>query len=396
MTTLKSITALFVLAVILLTACNKSDNSNNPVTSSIERGYNDQYIIVFKSDKSNSIQSASDCKAQALNLFNSNGISDAALLDVYSDVVVGFSAKLSQSEAEILAQDPSVEYVEPDRLFKLPEESVVVNTNSKSATTQAQSVPWGVSYVGGTSSANYTGNKVAWIVDTGIDFTHEDLNVNLSLSKSFVTSGTDATTADDFNGHGSHCAGIIAAKNNSVGVIGVAPGATVVAVKVLNSDGCGATSAIINGLNYVKSKAKAGDVINLSLGGSASVTLDNAAIACANAGIYVCVAAGNSKKNANNYSPSRANATNLYTISSHNSTGKFSTFSNYGNPPVDYSAPGEYIVSTYKDGQYATMSGTSMATPHVAGILLKNNGVINYNGVVYSDLDSNPDKKAHL
>ena len=131
-----------------------------------------------------------------------------------------------------------------------------------------QSIPLGVERVG---YANYTGTHLAWIIDTGIDLNHPDLNVNTALAKTFVTR---TTTAEDDNGHGTHCAGIVAAKNNTIGVIGVASNAYVVPVKVLDKRGSGALSTIIAGVDYVATNSTAGDAANLSLGGSAYDPID--------------------------------------------------------------------------------------------------------------------------
>ncbi len=357
-------------------------------------GYNNQYIVVYKDTKADVPQSITDPSVKAIAVLAANGISADALICTYDYVFQGFAATLTTDEVSKLKNDSRIEYIEANQLFQLPDENVIPDGKIGKDNVQAQTTPWGITDIGG--PATYTGTRKAWILDTGVDLDHPDLNVNTSLSKTFVLFGNDRKSADDGNGHGTHCAGIIAAKNNTVGVVGVAPGATVVAVKVLNSQGSGSTLDIARGLDYIKKKATAGDVINISLGGSASTILDNAVISCANAGLYVSIAAGNSAANAANYSPARVNGTNLFTISAYGTGGVFASWSNYGNPPVDFSAPGVSIYSCYKSGQYATMSGTSMATPHVAGILLVNGGTVNSNGTVTGDLDSNPDTKAKL
>lgn len=386
------IAAIFLALSAVFFGCSSDDITNPLPESKIQQGANDMYIIVF-SDKSTDSPQSTDAKAKAVSLLKSNGISETALIDTYEHVLNGFSAKLTVAEASRLLGDSRVGYVEPDRVFLLPEFNVISDEKMASDKTQAQSTPWGITAVGGPGTAN---SHYAWILDTGVDLDHPDLNVNTTLSKTFVRTGKDAKTADDLNGHGSHVAGTIAAKNNTSGVVGVAPGATVVAVKVLNLNGSGYTTDIISGLDYIASKATAGDVINISLGGGASTSLDNAVKNCADDGIFVAVAAGNSSANANNYSPARVNATNVFTVSAFNSSGVFASFSNYGNPPIDYSAPGVSVYSCYKGGKYATMSGTSMAAPHVAGILLVNGGTVNSNGTVTNDPDGTADTKAKL
>jgi len=127
----------------------------------------------------------------------------------------------------------------------------------------------------------------------------------------------------------------------------------------------------------------------MSLGGPVSQALDNAILVAAGKGIKFVIAAGNSAANANNYSPARVNGTNIYTISASDSGDRFASFSNFANPPIDYCAPGVSIKSTWKSGGYNTISGTSMAAPHAAGVLLL--GTAKTSGFVSGDKDNNPD-----
>ena len=235
----------------------------------------------------------------------------------------------------------------------------------------------------------YTGSGVAWILDTGIDLDHPDLNVDAGRGHNTFTNGKDSKSLDDGNGHGTHTAGTIAAIDNNEGVIGVAAGATVIPVKVLSAQGSGSYSGVIEGIDYVGANGSNGDVANMSLGGPASQALDNAVIAASNQGIKFCVAAGNDADNSNNYSPARANGANIYTISAMDDNDNWAYFSNYGNPPVDYCAPGVSVKSCWKNGGYNTISGTSMATPHAAGVLLL--GSAHTSGNVSGDPDGNAD-----
>jgi len=165
-------------------------------------------------------------------------------------------------------------------------------------------------------------------------------------------------------------AGTIAAKDNSIGVIGVAAGATVVSVRVLNRRGSGSYSGVIAGVDYVGANGVDGDVANMSLGGSVSKTLDAAVLSASKEkGVIFCLAAGNESDDATNHSPARVNGTYIVTVSASDMNNNFASFSNYGEP-VDWCAPGVSIKSTWKNGGYNTISGTSMATPHVAGVLL--------------------------
>lgn len=282
-----------------------------------------------------------------------------------------------------LLKDKRVAYVEPDRWVVLDYKVEQTGDAAK-----GQTIPWGITRVGG--AVNYTGSNVAWIIDTGIDLDHPDLNVNVSKSKNFVKT---TKLPDDDNGHGSHVAGTVAAKNNDIGVIGVAAGAPAVAVKVLDRRGSGAYSVIISGVNYVASAGVAGDVANMSLGGPVYQALDDAVLAASNKGIKFCLAAGNESTDANLSSPARVNGTYIYTISAMDNADKFASFSNYGNPPIDYCAPGVSIYSTYKRGSYATLSGTSMASPHACGVVLL--GAPKTDGYVLNDPDGKSDPIIH-
>jgi subtilisin family serine protease len=229
-----------------------------------------------------------------------------------------------------------------------------------------------------------TVNASIAILDTGVLKTHPDLNVYKCFS--FVnnpTSGTPLNTCNDADGHGTHVAGTVAAKDNNIGVVGKAPGAKIWAMKVLGDDGSGTFSDILEALDYVASHANEIDVVNLSLGGEGTYPPAENAITklVNNKGVVVVVAAGNSDMDANNFTPARTPA--AITVSAISDTnGKcggggpatsfgdpddsFASYSNYGSV-VDIAAPGSEVYSTFKNGNYATMSGTSMASPNVAG-----------------------------
>ena len=307
----------------------------------------------------------------------------------YGTALQGFAAKLTEKQAESLKNDPRVASVEPDRILSINYKVKKSNANMMFA----QSTPWGINRVG---SANGAG-KTAWVIDTGVDLDHPDLNVDVSRSVSFagiywwIWRIGDDTNPDDGNGHGTHVAGTIAAKNNGNGVVGVAYNATVVGVKVLASNGSGSTSDIIDGVDYVAANASAGDVANMSLGGGASSALDNAVRNLGNQGVLVALAAGNESQNANNVSPARTNHGNVVTVSAMDINDDFASFSNYGSP-VDFCAPGVSVNSTWRGGGYRSISGTSMASPHVAGLLLlKGSTNLSTDGTVNNDPDGNPD-----
>lgn len=383
-----------ILAFVLIFAsCDNFEQISNNEQSKDANLIENQFIIVLKADKnSDVINSALDIQSTIKKFISDYNLPKADILAIYDKALFGFAAKIKADILERIKLDPRVDFIEQDKWVHLDPVEVIEHKNPQDEVL-TQTTPWGITAVGGYADASNITRRV-WILDTGIDLSHPDLNVNTNLSRSFVTTGQDRNNANDLNGHGTHVAGIIGAKNNTIGVVGVAAGATLVAVKVLDRNGSGTISQIVNGINYVINNGSSGDVVNLSLGGGASTTLDNAVSNCASYGFYIAIAAGNSSANAGNYSPARVNGARIYTISAHNSSDYFASFSNYGNPPIDYCAPGVSIYSTYRNRQYATMSGTSMAAPHVAGILLVNNGTIYTRGYVNNDPDGTRDPLA--
>jgi subtilisin len=346
-----------------------TDKSPPPPTNSdlnlpsaeIMRGHGDaipnQYIVVLKN---NFPIIPSEAASEAKN-------SGAAVLNVYDRVLKGFSIKVPNERVlEAIQRNPNVAYIEQDMRVQA----------------FAQLLPRGVNRVDGDLSSTVSGNGAGSvntdiaIIDTGIQLSHPDLNVYRQIT--FV-SGT--SSANDDNGHGTHVAGIAAAKDNSIGVAGVAPGAKLWAVKVLDSSGSGSISNIIKGIEYVTRNYLYIDIVNMSLGCECTSSSLNTAITnSVKAGITYVVAAGNNGKNAASFSP--ANHPSVIAVSaiadsdgkcggkgiptSYGADDRFASFSNYGSV-VDMAAPGVSIYSTYKGGTYATLSGTSMAAPHVAG-----------------------------
>lgn len=344
-----------------------------------------KYIVVFKEDKALNGLGA-QMKGKALGIIKKHGGEEAALEFVYSKAIQGFSATLSPGLYKKLSEDAEVAYIEQDFEVTISQKG---KPGGGGTSQPPQEVPWGIARIGGAGDGT---GKTAWIIDTGIDLTHPDLNVDATRGFTAFTSGRDANF-NDGNGHGTHVAGTVAALNNSIGVVGVAAGAKVVPVKVLSSRGSGSNSGVIAGVDHVATYGQAGDVANMSLGGGVSTALDQAVLNASNAsGVKFALAAGNESDNANNHSPARVNGSNITTVSAHDVNNNFASFSNYGNPPVDFCAPGVSIKSTWMGGGYNTISGTSMATPHVCGLLLL--GPINSRGPVNGDPDGNPDPMA--
>jgi subtilisin family serine protease len=379
-----------IALVIIVASCKKQDvqqtvDPENCVTgSSISSGniIEGRYIVALKSTsgtaRSMSTQRVVDESSQ---LLSRNAISRTAIENTFPGEPGGFIVNLSSAEAERLRTDEAVEAIEPDRTITLSTCFTVV---------EPRLVTWNIHRVG---YGNGIGKR-AWIIDTGIDFDHPDLTVDQAMSRSFV-SGTPS--ADDENGHGTHVAGIIGGKNNAFGVLGVASGATLISLRVMNKDGQGVLSSIIQALGYINTSASAGDVVNMSLGDDEGISgiLDEQVRNTASRGIYIAIAAGNDHVMASGFSPGRVNASTVFTVSAVDSLDNFASFSNYGNDAVDYAAPGVRILSTFFDGRYAYMSGTSMAAPHVAGLLLLKGSAITSSGTARNDPDGVADPIAH-
>ncbi len=319
-----------------------------------------QYIVVLNEDALNLRDILSEVAKQV-------NIEGTEILHIYEDVLNGFAISVPNERViEAFEQSPFVDYIEKDKTVK----------------SFAQTLPSGVNRVDGDLSSTKSGNgggvintDIA-ILDSGIHTSHSDLNVY--HQKTFV-SGT--SSGNDDNGHGTHVAGIAAAKDNSIGVVGVAPGAKLWAIKVLDRNGSGALSTIIKGIDYIRQYASQIEVANLSLGCECkSSAFDTAINNAVKAGITFVVASGNSGKDASTFSP--ANNPNVIAVSAigdsdnkcggtgpSTGSGRDDTLASFGNygAVVDMAAPGTKIYSTYKGNSYATMSRTSMASPHVAG-----------------------------
>ena len=277
---------------------------------------------------------------------------------VYKLALRGFAGPLGAKAARAIAEDPRVKSVEADGV----------------ASIDAQQIPSGVTRIGGllSSTAAIDGKDTRVdvdiaVIDTGVLPTHPDLNVvvNVGLKRGVFVAGA----GKDDNGHGTHVAGTAAALDNATGVVGVAPGARIWAVKVLGRNGSGSYADIIAGIDYVTAHAKDIEVANMSLGGPVSTALNLAVANSVASGVTYAVAAGNSAKDAKDFSP--ASEPSAITVAAlDESTNKLASFSNFG-ALVDVIAPGVNVNSTYitvkGSATYATLSGTSMASPHVAG-----------------------------
>ena len=340
-----------------------------------------QYICVFKKNVARTeVEALAQASVRPLG---------GAIDRVYSRSLRGFSVRLPDSlAARLKDSNPNIAYCEQDRVISLvPPREDGRNANARrrpgsGGTPSAEETPWGIVRVKGGKAGTY---GTAWVIDTGVDLDHPDLFVDVARARTFVP-GT--SNADDQNGHGTHVAGTIGAKLNGVGVIGVAPGARIVPVRVLDRNGNGYTSGVIAGVDYVAANGRPGEVANMSLGGGISNALDQAVIDAAAGGVRFTLAAGNESDNSANHSPARAEGPNIFTVSAFAFGDKWASFSNYG-ANVDFGQPGVSIKSTWKTGGYYTISGTSMAAPHLAGLLLT--GQIVAPRTVLYDPDGKPD-----
>lgn len=329
---------------------------------------------------------------------------------IFTSSIKGFTLTgIPDEVAFLLANLPGVISVEQDEYFTADDQwhsstesqSMYQNQTSSAHSGRAlwgtdtpgnsscpQLVPWGVKRVGGPILSNPNPNGRVFVIDTGISPV-ADLNIDKNLSIDFVNDGGSSPAWNDRNGHGTHVAGTIAAIDNCLDVVGVVPGATVVAVRVLDSSGGGTWSTVLKGIDYVAATAKEGDVANLSFTGPILESADYAVINAAKQGIKFVLAAGNYADDANNYSPARLSAENVYTVSAFDQYEYLCSWSNYGNPPITYSGPGEDVWSLNYQGGIEMRSGTSMASPHIAALLLAGN--ITVDGYIQGDRDSVPD-----
>ena len=317
-----------------------------------------QYIAVLKDD-------IGDAPNAARDLGNQHGV---GVGHIYQHSIRGFAFAGNEQAAQALARNPKVAYVEQDQIC------------------QASEIPTGVQRIGidqnvlgQISPGGQNVNARIAIVDTGIA-PHPDLKVDASGIRFFVRGNkvvSDGNFADD-NGHGTHVAGTVAGTG---GIVGVAPGALVTGVKVLDAGGSGPTTVVIAGVDWVAANAAKFDAANMSLGGGFSQALNDAVKNATAKGVVFCVAAGNSGRDVKDFSP--ASELSAITVSANSDldgapgaqAAKLSDciqddllacWSNFG-AGVDIAAPGVLIKSTWLNGGYNTISGTSMATPHVTG-----------------------------
>ncbi len=314
-------------------------------------GNTNKKIIVFN-------EKITDNSQKEVLINNVNGVV-VGHLGIINAVV----AYLPDVAIEKLLKDESIIRIENDEIMSIDVRPPKPPKPTKEPEPQPlEVIPWGIDRVEADLawSINSTSIVKVAILDTGIDLDHPDLIGNVVNGTNVIMS---RKTANDDNGHGTHVAGIIAAVDNEIGVIGVGPNLEVYAVKVLDRRGSGSTSTVIAGIEWAIVNNM--DVINMSLGGGGTTSLHDAVIKAYEAGIVLVSSAGNSYGGAVSYP---AAYPEVIAVSSTDNDNALSGFSSVGDE-VDVAAPGGNIYSTYKNGEYATMSGTSMASPHVAGVV---------------------------
>jgi subtilisin family serine protease len=311
-----------------------------------ESGDSNRYIVVLENDVGSPSRVANGMGQQQ----------DLTVGFVYSNALKGFSATIPDGRLAAVRADPRVAYVERD---------VAVHA-------VAQTLPWGIDEIDADESSTLAGNgkerisgvKV-YVIDSGIDTSHADLNVVNHVNFS------GGKNTDCGEGHGTHIAGTIAAKDDTRGVVGVAPGAPLIGVKVLDCSGGGTASTAIEAIDWVTARARKPAIANLSFAGETTIqSLESAVRKSVDRGIFYSIAAGNYGKDACDFSPARAGAgkrgSGIVTTAATSSSGAETSWSNSGRC-VDIWAPGKNILSTRNGGGTTTMSGTSMAAPHVGG-----------------------------
>lgn len=304
---------------------------------------------------------------------------------IFSDVAVGVSAKMTEKQAKDIAKDGIKVLQDYEILFRNPIHQDVFRARNPihqdmNITDESNGTTCAVAKAGGPKDG--TGKRtVVWVVDTGIQLDHPDLVVETDpeLAKSMIPWDTDA---NDYHGHGTHVAGIIGAKNDPDGMVGVSAGATVIPVKVFENSGRSTWTYLIEGLNHVAQYKNEGDVVNLSLGAYKNNICNDSDFdevkavlnRLAASKVFIVMAAGNDGKKAKDNMPGCLEGDNLFTVASVTCDNKCEAYSNYGQPPVDWVAVGTSVFSTYYNSTYRILSGTSMATAIVSGVIHANGG----------------------
>ena len=333
-----------MLAVVTCVAFSGTAAAQQVLTP--ERAIPDQYIVVFDDAQATRTQVAAEAQALA----RQHG---GRILHTYQGGLRGFAASMSATAAAAIARSPRVRYVEQDSVMTI----VASQPNATWGLDRIdqRNLPLNSTYTYDTSAVNVD----VYIIDTGIRATHVEFGGRVTTG---YTAITDGNGLNDCNGHGTHVAATVGGS-----IYGVAKSVELHPVRVLGCNGSGSTSGVIAGIDWVEENHSSPAVANMSLGGGASTALDDAVRSAIASGVTFAIAAGNNNANACDSSPARV--AQALTVGSTTNTDARSSFSNFG-VCVDLFAPGSSITSAWNTSNTATntISGTSMATPHVAGV----------------------------
>lgn len=412
----------FILIALFTGFCGKKDKDVTPEIVKLLKPIKGEYIVVLKEKSivndgkvTNSSRSTQykmnhtkrkNKKAKVEQVIKKYTINVDTARYMYTDIVVGFKAKLTDDQARLLGTDADVDQVYNDFEIKLRnpmQQSEIIIERNPMQQDFVDTIRWitcAVNQTGGPRDGSAK-ETVVWVVDTGVDSTHPDLNVVNDQVLAFSVFPGDSPFVDG-NGHGTHVAGIIGARENAIGSTGVSSGAKIIPVKVMEANGRGTWSYLLAGLEHISRYNSENDVVNLSLGAndvdlckqssSEFRVIREALRDLAREKTHIVIASGNESADAANSLPGCINFNNIYTVAAMDCDSTLKQCADYANfgKPVDWVAVGTNVFSTYPGGVYRLMSGTSMATAVVSGIIHANGGEPLDGGKIQCPLPTTP------